>query len=166
MKNLRQITRDDKSRPPRKTMKHAVDAVLDRLMFEGYSTIKEVHLNEKGYSYCKFLHLFVVSNVPQHRCHESTCCYPTLTLGHLSMMKAGLLYYGTSKRTLWTPSQNTSRRGFDAYVAKMFMVVCKVRTGTVTEGVMMWINMLTILDATDTCEFVDSLGCWVCGGSG
>lgn len=43
-------------------MKHAVDAVLDRLMFEGYSTIKEVHLNEKGYSYCKFLHLFVVSN--------------------------------------------------------------------------------------------------------
>ncbi|KAI6163942.1 hypothetical protein EDD17DRAFT_1506838 [Pisolithus thermaeus] len=54
----------------------------------------------------------------------------------------------------------------DTQLEYMFMVICKVRTEIVMERAMMWIDMLAVLEARDTCESFESLGGWVCEDPG
>ncbi|KAI6033734.1 hypothetical protein BKA83DRAFT_37683, partial [Pisolithus microcarpus] len=87
--------------------------LLRKVLFEGYMTMKDVDLSKKGYTYCKFLCLFILTKghhridviissmsaaiSPILQFHSTTimnfisvdtifCCYPSLTLQHLSMM--------------------------------------------------------------------------------
>ncbi|KAI5992236.1 hypothetical protein EDD15DRAFT_2368509 [Pisolithus albus] len=136
--------------------------LLQKLLFEGYTTVKDVDLNEKGYTYFKIARLFVLTKGHRHidvivsstscaispilQFHSMAvmnfisadtifCCYPTLTLRHLSMMNAAFLYFGASTGTVMEAVTKYQGRGFRF----------------VKYGEMMWINMHGIPEASHSC---------------
>ncbi|KIK12663.1 hypothetical protein PISMIDRAFT_120481 [Pisolithus microcarpus 441] len=158
------------------------ERLLRKVLFEGYTIVKDANLNEMGYTYPKVSHLFVftkghrridviVSSTstaisPILQFHSTAvmnfisadtifCCYPSLTLRQLSMMNAAFLYFGATTAAVLEAVAKYKSRGFHFVRCKDVhdrKNLCKVRTRTLTDGATMWINMLDIPEASHTCD--------------
>ncbi|KAI6007115.1 hypothetical protein EDD15DRAFT_2152953, partial [Pisolithus albus] len=173
--------------------------LLKKLFREGFTSASEVDLNEMGYRHCNLSHVVVLTRdhlridilvsstsaaiSPILQFHSTAVmnfisvdtifsCYPFLTLQHLSIMNVGLLYHSMSKHSLIDAVMKYQRHGFTYVRCKDVHEpgnMCKVMTRTITDGAMMWMNMVAIPEGTHTgLEVFQQFGVldlqWMLGG--